>query len=210
MNRKTTYEQLITEKLDDMPVPDMADAIWARIERQLDTDMPTDEGGDADPDPKGPSSGGWMIGSGLFVFVAALVTIFLINKNKNKREESYPPTTIQRNDSVLNNNEFRGDPTRTRVFNNEVIDRPATEGSPGLTPGQPAPVVDAPAQSQDTITTVPRISDPAPINQERQQDVTTVVPPPVRNDSTPSKKSRGVKGLTDNDYRIVPVNKDST
>ena len=73
MNQKKAYEQIITGKLEALPLPDLADAIWARIETQLDIDMPEGDGGPG----SGPSSGGgWIGGAGLFVFVAALITIF--------------------------------------------------------------------------------------------------------------------------------------
>ncbi|MBK7883673.1 MAG: hypothetical protein IPJ81_07600 [Chitinophagaceae bacterium] len=40
MNKNTTYEQLIAQKLEQLAVPDSADAIWASIEQQLDVVMP--------------------------------------------------------------------------------------------------------------------------------------------------------------------------
>src|SRR5689334_30169 len=80
MNGKAGYEQVITGKLEAIPLPDMADAIWSRIERELDADMPTDEGGD------GPASGpslpkGLILGglSSLFL-ISILAYFFLINK----------------------------------------------------------------------------------------------------------------------------------
>ena len=45
MKEKRAYEHIISGKLEALPVPDMEDIIWARIETRLDTDMPTDDGG---------------------------------------------------------------------------------------------------------------------------------------------------------------------
>ena len=45
MNNKQAYEITITSKLEALPLPDMEDAIWSRIEAQLDIDLPTDDGG---------------------------------------------------------------------------------------------------------------------------------------------------------------------
>ena len=85
MNQKKAYEQTIAVKLEAIPLPDMADAIWARIENQLDIDMPTDDGG-GNSTPDAPSGFGWIGGSVLFVFAVALVSFFIINNNnKNKQ-----------------------------------------------------------------------------------------------------------------------------
>ena len=87
MDHKQAYEQIIAGKLNALPLPDMADAIWSRIETQLDIDLPEDDGGGNNPAP--PSGGSWLGRAGLFVFIAAFVTIFLIYKN-NKKTEALP------------------------------------------------------------------------------------------------------------------------
>ena len=58
MNERKAYEQTIKGKLEAIPLPDMEDAIWARIETQLDIDMPTDDGGGNAPSPNNPSGFG--------------------------------------------------------------------------------------------------------------------------------------------------------
>jgi hypothetical protein len=203
MNQKTTYEQLITEKLEGMPVPDMADAIWARIEHQLDIDMPTDDSG-TDPEPKSPSGSGWIGGAGLFVFVAALVTIFLINKNKNKSNASNPYVpVIQRTDSMQRNPVFQ------TASDSNIISEKRPQVVTQDVPIKSAPAVGEHMINKDTSVAFPQGLTPH-FNSDTQQQVVTNVPPPVRQDSTKPKKSRGVQGITDNDYRIVPVAKDST
>jgi hypothetical protein len=83
MNERLKYEQLIGGKLQGLPVPDMADAIWSRIEAQLDIDLPTDDGGGGSPltPPSGPTIIGW----GLSVFIIAVVTAFFLFKNKPEK-----------------------------------------------------------------------------------------------------------------------------
>ena len=44
MRNKETYELTITSKLEALPLPNLEDAIWSRIEAQLDIDLPTDDG----------------------------------------------------------------------------------------------------------------------------------------------------------------------
>ena len=41
MNNTTPYEKLIAAKLEEMPVPDMVDSIWASIDMQLDAVVDT-------------------------------------------------------------------------------------------------------------------------------------------------------------------------
>ena len=89
MNQKTAYEQIITGKLHALPVPDMADAIWARIETQLDLDMPQ-----TDPPPTNPPgtpSGGIILGGISIVFVIALITYLFFKKETNNQPTSSQP-----------------------------------------------------------------------------------------------------------------------
>src|SRR5215203_5122305 len=85
MHQKAGYEITITEKLEQLSVPDMVDAIWARIETQLDIDMPPDEG-PSEP-PATPRSGGW-IGT---IFIAAIVAIIYFTNVKNNNDNNNLP-----------------------------------------------------------------------------------------------------------------------
>ena len=63
----------------------------------------------------------------------------------------------------------------------------------------------------DSTANIPPPVTFGPINPDTSQKVTVAAPPPLgRPDTLKPKKSRGVIGITDNDYRIVPVQKDST
>src|SRR5688572_17584023 len=92
MNQKAAYEMTITEKLEQLTVPDKVDAIWARIETQLDIDMPTDEGA-SDPSLN-PSSGNGLWNLAIIVFIAALIAIiYFTNKKTNTNNNTYSPDT---------------------------------------------------------------------------------------------------------------------
>jgi RNA polymerase sigma factor (sigma-70 family) len=71
-------------------------------------------------------------------------------------------------------------------------------------------VVNGHTDNQDSTTVAPQVITPAQLKPDTFHQITSVVPPPAKQDSVQPKKSRGVKGITDNDYRIVPVNMDST
>lgn len=202
MDQKTTYEQLITEKLEGMPVPDMADAIWARIETQLDLDMPTDDGG-SDPAPDAPSGSGWVGGAGLFAFVVALVTLFIINKNHKKKEPVIPSTnTTQKINDVQNSKaEVAPDSLKQVDWRPQAV-IPENPVNPTLIPQDDT-------RKEDTIAIVPQAVLIQPFVPDTIHTITTMTPPKVNQDTVKPKKSRGVPNITDNDYRIVPVKKDS-
>jgi len=204
MNQKTTYEQLITEKLEGTPVPDMADAIWARIERQLDIEMPTDDSG-TDPDPDSPSSSGWVGGAGLFVFVAALVTIFFINKNHKKSVQPIPSPVqnIHQPDSGQITPSKQGVIESSKFFNKENMEVEFKA------PINATPFNNDRVTNKDTISVIPPAVIFEPFQPDTIQKVTTVVSPPVQQDSVKPKRPRGVTGITDKDYRVVPGGKDS-
>ena len=195
MNNKTRYERTITEKLEHLPLPDMEDAIWARVKAQLDLDLPTDDGGEGAPEV--PTGGGWHWGIGLFVFVASLLTIFLLAKKPDTKPSSIPATTLQ-NTAPSTTVEQRND---TQQQEQAGAGNPAPVLSPGASPPPPFPF------ANDSIAAVPALAWPLP--DTLQQTVTLPPPTAIRLDTIPKKKTRGVSGITDDDYRIVPAKKDS-
>jgi hypothetical protein len=191
MHSKEAYEQTITSKLEALPVPDMADAIWARIEAQLDLDMPTDDGGGNSP--SSPPGGGLIGRAGIFLFVAALVlTFFLYTSRKNR--DLVPETTIM-------NNRLDTIP----IIN---ISPPSTElGEEDDEPRNTKETPDAtvvPLDSSQNLGAIPLLQ----FKMDSIQQSTAVVPPPVSliDDSIPPKRKtgRGVQGLSGEDYRITP------
>lgn len=194
MDQRTAYELTITEKLRQLPVPDMQDAIWSRIEAQLDIDMPADDGGGS----AGPQSPDWknLLGRiGPFAVVVAVVTIFLINrssrKNKPVQQRNQFPTTQT---STPSNNPSTAPPGRNRSA-------PATY--PATSNPNPGPVVQSPG---DSVSAPPVTFSLPPLGDSvLQSPVLVQTPPPlVKTDSVAKKKPRGVTGITDGDYRIVP------
>lgn len=200
MNQKAPYELTITEKLGQLQVPDMRDAIWSRIETQLDLDMP--EQNDGPEDPNGPDAGKWKATAwklGPIAVLVAVITIFFIQQKSKKQTHSTTPSTEQTTTpNPANNN---GPP-------------PGNKQQPG--PLQPNHI---PVNRNDSAFTTPvkpiladttagvhvRLKDPEPQLQHQVQ-----APPAVSQQKTDStvKKSRGVKGISDKDYHIT-LKKDS-
>ncbi|HEY0677598.1 MAG TPA: hypothetical protein VGD17_04895 [Chitinophagaceae bacterium] len=203
MDQKKPYEQTITSKLEALPLPNMADAIWARIEAGLDSDIPGDDD-DGGNGPDAPRPRGWKLPVSFVIIGAAIVTVFLLNKNSSVRDNISPvsPGEI---------------PVST---NSPAIIQPATppanrqqnqQGgqSPGITFAPRLSSQDSlNAGKNDSLAFVPIIPNVSPDSSLKRP----VSPPIVVATDTPppGKKSKGVKGVTDDDYKIVPAKKDST
>jgi hypothetical protein len=200
MEQRPTSEQVIASKLEVLPVPNMADAIWTRIELQLDIDLPTDDSGGSGLAPSKPSGPG-ILGWGLSVVLVALITTFLLYKNTPKTNQpaiqTPVPTQTQVNPPEQKNIE-PPQPERTTISNKNTT-KTATPEPTSSTPQDSVvqqPIVTVPPQTLDSATNLSN----APL-------VTTHAP---KDSIQRSKKKRGVSGLQDGDYRIVPVTKDSS
>jgi hypothetical protein len=197
MDQKAAYEITITEKLEQLSVPDMVDAIWARIETQLDIDMPTDDG-PANPPGSSPSGSGlWNI-AGLALFIAALVAvIYFTNKKPNNTIDDAGSSNTGTIISAPGNTNDKPPPSPT-------LSPQQQQTLPDQNLFRPSPLVADSAADQQTAP-----ADRPVIN--NIIDSAAIIAPPVVNkpDST-QKKGRGVKGISDNDYRVTPAGKDSS
>ena len=198
MNQKTRYELTITDKLQGLPLPDMEDAIWARVKTQLDLDLPTDDNDGDGPDA--PSGGsGWSWGGSMFILVAALVAVFFLRKN-NSQLQTTPINSVQSTTPVQTPAQQQTTGSPPALLQKDASLQPVTPT--GLSPG------DFLRSPTDSIAGVPTTALPLPDSQQA-----VVVLPPVQadtvNSAKPKPKTKGVKGLTDDDYRIVPAKRDS-
>jgi hypothetical protein len=203
VNTPTKYEVTIAAKLEQLPVPDMADSIWARIEMQLDADLPSDDGDNApsqDPTRGMPGMGKGFYLSLLAAVIIALVLIYTANKKDKKKINPVPApfkteiiTPVADSGQSIPIPEEKNSPNIPAVVNKKdsstlsVIpgNRISFDSvSPKILPGQQP---DSPA----IITSNPRLPS-----------FDSLPPPPLI-------KPKGVKGITDNDYRIQEGKKDS-
>lgn len=206
MNQLTTYEQLVAEKLQQLPVPDMADAIWARIEQQLDVEMPVDQPGDSH-DGNSSLPGFRFPGSIIFyIFFAALVSvIFYLNRPDQHKETptiplSNPITVPTAEDQLPKTNPS---PTRqAETIYTDKADLPLDHIIENTATEKEQPVITNQVVEAKENETVKKQEIP-PLIETVQKKTTASI-----QDSVP-RKIRGVKGITSNDYRIAPVRKDS-
>ena len=207
MNNLTTYEQLIADKLQQLPVPDMADAIWARIEQRLNVEMPLEDGGNNTGSSSLP--GFQFPGKGIvFLFLAALVSVlFYLNR---------PVKQVQNNNIPSNTNTIS---IPVQNLYKPLEEKPSVQPAESMyTDKADLPIqyskgdsfdTQIPASSTEPISiinetvTLPKSAPVITIGQ-------SIIPKnlsPVQDSGT--KKGRGVKGIGTDDYRIVPVKKDS-
>lgn len=195
MEERLKYEQLIGEKLQSLPIPNMQDAIWARIKAELDIDLPTDDndGGNSPQSPSGPRIIGWA----LSVVIIALVTAFFLFKNKPKTQDAKDnSTTTERISSpAVQNN---GPP----LPNNNTVERTNTPFSTGGDNSVPVISNDS-ATQQDFGIVDPVRNDSVQTN---FPPPLVTVPPPKADTMVQVKKGRGMP-INDSDYRIIPKNK---
>lgn len=202
MNQKATYELTITEKLEQLTAPDMVDAIWARIEAQLDMDLPTDEGPTNPPAPK--SGPGKWLNRGFIIAAVAIVFIYFFNNRKQTTTSKDQPT-ITAPVTTPNNND---NPVR---INSPGTNNAIAPQNNNATPTNSSTVL--PVDSNAIAPVTGPIQLP-PDSSAVQTNAAPVFNPPLVNPqkNTPpdsTKKGRGVKGITDSDYKIVPK-KDSS
>jgi hypothetical protein len=207
MNNRTTYEQLIADKLQQLPIPDMADAIWARIEQQLNVEMPVDDQGPNNT--PGSSSPGFRFPGNtmLYIFIAALTTIYFLSKSfvtKQGKDQTSTEVYLDQTDSTnANIKEELSNDTHAIKSRDDKADISVPEAMLNV---QQEPVkkevgVNA---TEEATTTNAIIEKPMP--QIQTQNFKPLVS--QNTDTIPTKKGRGVK-LNPNEYRIAPVKKDS-
>jgi hypothetical protein len=204
VNKKATYETIITDKLTNMPIPDMVDAIWTNISMQLDADAPIEKQ-EKEPQqikPKQKLRLSKIIKPFIAVTAIVIIVVFLIVKNKRKKtqqQKQVVPENIKRDSVVINKNEppniapiLKVEPKKDsayqkpidKIFQNKVAkDTVIKKDSTALFPLQP--------KTNDSIVKTIIPNNIEPINDQG------------------SKKPRGVKGITDDDYKIKGYKKDT-
>lgn len=195
MNRLQPYEQTIATKLDELPLPNMADAIWADIAAQLDGDLPAD--GD-NPAPGNPPQGGtaWATGIKLALGTAGIALLAYWLTRSNNAPMPTPSVPAPTEQQAPLGDTAQQVPPRQSV-NPNAPDVPTTKSLPPNIPTtsdntalQPIATDSLRLQTTD-VPTVKADSVVAPLNTPN-----LVLPPP-------GKKQRGTQGIKDSDYKFV-------
>jgi hypothetical protein len=202
VNKTTSYEILITQKVAQLPIPDMSDSIWATIEIQLDAGSLPNEG-DKQPthNPTKGLPGKGIIISTVTVVIVASILIFKnqINKtNQPKKSIDKPATTIiEKLNPIKDSNMQTIKPIEKNTNRAESI---ATKKdiAPNTVLNKRPVILDA---------TLKQVIPDIKIDSLKN----TIVLPPIDSSAIlkPNiKKPKGVKGITDEDYRIKAEKKE--
>ena len=185
MNQPTAYEQLIAQKVQEVEVPELRNSIWATIEHQLNNEMPPDG-----PGSGGPNNFNWGIGGkGLFTLFVAIATYISVSKQTfdNKRDALQKPKAIEHHK-----------PTQKKLdsLNHLPPLKEKTSKENGAAKVQDA-VVAQPKGVDSVQTASNSVLESAPSTPTKADTVVT------------TRKARGVRGISDADYRLIPTRKDS-
>lgn len=205
MNTTTPYEQLIAAKLDQAPVPDMADGIWSNIEMQLDAP--------ADAPAKKPFLK--YKGKGWYVLIGVTAVVFLLwwyyNHKHHSQENSKPPKTLTPTSQPSPIEPPGGADSNTSMG---PLKKKSIPLAPVAIKKNTIPFHYIPNDKVSVDSVVKQIlPSTADVDSSYLQkdkislpdvDLYRVQPPAA----LPQKKHRGVKGITSDDYKIT-ASKDS-
>jgi hypothetical protein len=203
LNLKTTYEKLIAEKVQQIPIPDMADAIWASIELQLDADI-SSGGEDNSPLQKPWGKGKSRFGNKpyLFIIVAIIVGLVWLAKVKNKKNgvnNTLPNTTISQPQTIIKNDSVQAIRIEPENTKRNILPVPIIQNDKKQTKVDSIKkIIDAPAFTPFSILPV-KDTNTSKVFPLKDSLRNIVIPP----------KAKGVKGISDDDYKIISGKKDS-
>jgi hypothetical protein len=198
VNKITPYESLIAQKAEQVPLPQLADSIWATIEQQLDAG--TADGGDNSPSGNPPGKGLPGAGKLLYVLVPAAVIIATAWYYWNNKKT--PADNIQQTTPVIpaDTSTVQQDSSGQLVTPNEKSKIPLT-----LFPDTVSTVtntVDSPGRFIDS-TSLNTIQIPPADTTNIQTSITPTINPDTANKAPQTRKPKGVKGINAGDYKIV-------
>ena len=191
MNKQMTYEITIKKKLENIPVPDLSEMIWARIENELDTD-PGDSSDNNPPSPSSPT-GGIILGGTALLFIMALTFYFLTKKPNDIPQIDKVQTTLP----VQNNNQPNSPVSNANVQTNTKTGNIKQEN-----------IADTSTQVEIPFTSQSIVNDSI-VKTEIAQGNEIPLTLPKTMDTIPVKKIRGVTNISNDDYKIVPKNDSS-
>jgi hypothetical protein len=93
MNLLPPYEQTIADLKDGIEIPDMADAIWGRVEAALDAEMPVNDPPAAPGRPFFKKPAVWIISAGILAIIIALFLLYKSRRTTPPQHRNLPQHT---------------------------------------------------------------------------------------------------------------------
>jgi hypothetical protein len=203
VNTPTPYETIIAQKLEQLPVPDMADSIWASIQLQLDADLPGEDG-DSSPS-NNPTKGLPGMGKAIYfsiftVIIIAIILIYKPNKNNANKKNNLPvPAKTEIIVPIADSSPVINIPAEKNIITAPKVTNKKDSTTVAFNPGNRI--------SFDSLS-----QQVAPLNKVDSGTVLKNKPLLPSFDSIPLPpivKPKGVKGITNDDYKIQSSKKDS-
>ncbi|HLP37041.1 hypothetical protein [Lacibacter sp.] len=200
MNNLLPYEEQIAGKLAELPLPNLQDAIWSRIENMLDADDAL-EGNEIEEEEVINEVAGNVRKINkktiaLLIIIAVIISLILVKKQKNKQLQPrqseiinivpQQPVNIKQKESVLVK------PVLPDIQKSRLV------------------LVDTIQQANNSFDTSVREITPVvnpPVADSRVKMVTLEIPSSKKD--TVIKKPKGVPGISDSDYKLKAIAKDS-
>ena len=196
MQQPTPYETAIAAKLEQVPVPDMADSIWASIVLQLDADLPSDDGDDTPS--KDPTKGKPGMSKGFYYpLIGAIIIVVLLLYKTNKKQPA-----VNNNLPVLPNTT-----TIAPVADSDRSIKNITEKNTNASlQSNKKDTVANPLNSGNRLRFDSALGQPSSLSNYDSSSLLLKNKPALPSfDSTaapPLIRPKGVKGITNDDYRL--------
>ncbi len=195
MNNSTSYEKLLAQKIEQLPLPDKVNEIWAAIEHELDFPVEVTHQEISNRHRK------WLKLALSALIIVVVILWFLIHNRQRATPKSEPlPERIPERNSKLQDRD-----------SNVVNDHKNEPGSLII------------PLSSDIKDTLQLIDNAITIDSVDKELFPQFLPDSIQNDNRliridstlsmpapPVKKPKGIKGISEKDYKIVEsVNKDT-
>lgn len=204
MNTRATYEILIAEKTAQLALPEMANSIWARIETELDAVM-EEPAADDQPKPKTPPHNGAirLLRPGIVTAAAAVILAavwFVKNRPHTKKTTPVPVLKEEKKSPAVTDSSNIIPPPGKKNTSAKINERDLIKAVLKNPDSLPQPFDNGLSQPQREPANIDSFLPGTPVFN------------PVPDSSkkvTPQARPRGVKGISDNDYKIISVKRDS-
>lgn len=198
MNALFPYEKQVAGKLEKYPLPDMQDAIWARIDTMLDASPGIDEPDTVEAIVEPANKIAWQLKVASIVIIIAVIVALSISKRKKRNvQKDVPAITVP---AKPNSNKEADTDTKG-------IALPPADAKPsGIKPGDDNTV----KTINDSLAVKPPLQNNEPLLKKPDSALTIKsISPDIRKKDTVVKKPKGIPGISDSDYRFVTPKKDS-
>lgn len=200
MSQLAPYEKIIAKKIGQLAMPDMMDSVWGNVEARLNIELPVDKPSSSINTKSFLKKRKWFIILG----AAIVVVIFLLVKNRQKKPVKNTLPNLQQNEQKTKvSNNATSTPNRN-AKKKESINRniaPAAVPDTQITNTFLLPWPDSSVKTNIQVFQPPDIKIP----------IANPVLPPLKKDSIQNgNKKKGVQDITDDEYKIKAVKKDST